>query len=103
MNFTNDANIHNTSLRGIVETDYKTLVAVFGQPTTGPDALSYNDKVSCEWDLEFEDGVIATIYDWHEQFTCFTKYPWHIGGHSQEAEDRVLEMIQTYLKEQSNA
>lgn len=101
MNFTKDASIHNTCLQGIATIDYKTLVEIFGEPNYGPDMIS-RDKVSCEWDLEFEDGMIATIYDWHEEWTSYSTYPWHVGGHSQAAFQRIMKLIENHLEEKSN-
>ena len=98
MKFKNDANVNMTSLRGTVRTTFAELVMVFGKPDCGPFDYSL-DKTTCEWHLEFEDGVIATIYDWKMGDTPMFEYDWHIGGRSAEAVDRV---IQTLSKELSN-
>jgi hypothetical protein len=92
MKFTNDANVNMTSYRGSVRTTFAKLVEVFGQPDFGPDDMG-RDKVTCEWDLCFEDGTVATIYDWKTNGTPFYEYEWHIGGRSSEAVDRVLEVL----------
>jgi len=92
MKFTNDANSNFTSFRGSVFTTYDKLVQVFGNPDFGPDDTDA-DKVTCEWKLQFEDGTVATIYDWKTGSTPFYEYEWHIGGKSAEAVDRVLDVL----------
>jgi len=88
MKFTKDANPNMTSRVGYVETYYHRLVEVFGEP----DSLG-GDKTTCEWCLEFEDGTIATIYDWKEYTTPMGLNRWHIGGKNYMAEIRVLECL----------
>jgi hypothetical protein len=83
MKFTNDANVNGTSLQGYVQAYYHQLVEVFGEPEGG------GDKTTVEWCLEFEDGTVATIYDWKEYDTPMGLYHWHIGGRNNLAVDRV--------------
>ena len=66
----NDAS--GTSLRGYVTTTYATIVEKLGEPDTDGD--------NCEWILKFEDGSVATIYDWKTRQTPKDEYEWHIGG-----------------------
>lgn len=88
--------IHGTSLQGYVYCDYSVLKKAFGKPNTGDQY-----KIDAEWDLEFEDGVIATIYNYKDgknyngkDGTPKTKITeWHIGGKSQEAVDRVHKIL----------
>lgn len=87
MKFQTDANINMTSLKGRVNTTYSRLVEVFGEPHPG------GDKTTVEWHLEFEDGTIATIYDWKMWQTPMGEHDWHIGGHSYMAEIRVYEAL----------
>jgi hypothetical protein len=91
MKFTNDANVNMTSLKGSVTTNFSKLVETFGEPDRGPDDMA--DKTTCEWHLCFEDGTVATIYDWKTDYTPMQEYEWHIGGRSSEAVDRVLEVL----------
>ena len=90
MKFTNDANVNMTSYKGSLTTPYGQLIQVFGEPDHGPNDLDL-DKITCEWMLKFEDGTIATIYDWKTGRTPMGQYEWHIGGHSSDAVDRILE------------
>ena len=92
MKFTKDAFVDGTSFRGDFYAYYHELVEVFGEPDHGPNQKLF-DKVTCEWDLQFEDGTIATIYDWKEPETPMGRYLWHIGGKSSDAIDRVLEAM----------
>jgi hypothetical protein len=88
MKFEKDANINGTSLKGYVVTTFDELVEVFGAPDDGPDDFEA-DKVTCCWRLQFEDGTIATIYDWKERSTPYYRYDWHIGGKCNQAVDLV--------------
>ena len=91
MKFTNDANANMTSLKGEFVITFAELVEIFGRPDHGPNADL--DKVTCEWALTFEDGTVATIYDWKTNRTPMGEYEWHIGGHSEAAVDHVVDTI----------
>ena len=91
MKFTNNANANMTGFKGEFPIAFAELVEIFGQPKYGPNADL--DKTTCEWALEFEDGTIATIYDYKTNRTPMGEYPWHIGGHDAEAVVRVHECI----------
>ena len=82
---------------GVFEASYDTIKTAFGNACGGD-----GYKTQVEWSIQFEDGTIATIYDWKEgdqyngegQGTHFSKVTeWHIGGFNQMAEDRVLEVL----------
>lgn len=77
-------------LQGRIEETYARLVEVFGEPNCDGDEY----KVQKEWVIEFDDGTIATIYDYKEgdayngegQGTHYTRVTdWHIGGRNQRA------------------
>ena len=68
---------------GYVQAHYHQLVAVFGEPEGG------GDKTTVEWVLSFEDGTVATIYDWKLDETPTSMYNWHIGGVNNTAVTRV--------------
>ena len=81
-----------STLRGEFPITYAELVEIFGLPNVGPNADL--DKTSCEWMIEFDDGVKASIYDWKcGRWTPMGEYEWHIGGHTQEAYNRVVDII----------
>ena len=87
-----EATVGGTSLQGYIKTTYDEIVEVFGEPRyTGGD-----DKVTTEWDLEFEvddEYVVATIYDWKLGKTPFGEYRWHIGGHFAFAAEVVTQFM----------
>jgi len=76
---------NGTHLQGYVRATYDQLVARFGEPEGG------GDKTTVEWVLVFEDGTVATIYDWKEYETPTYMYDWHIGGMSKTAVTRVTQ------------
>lgn len=92
MKFTNGANANMTGLRGEFAITYAELTEIFGMPDVGPNNR-HGDKTTCEWHLKFEDGIVATIYDWKMGWTPMGLYEWHIGGHTQEAYNRVVDLI----------
>ena len=84
-----------TSLVGYIKTNYNDLVEVFGEPRY---TSSGDDKVTAEWNLEFEvddEYVTATIYDWKLDETPFGEYDWHIGGFSTQA----AHIVAKYMKD----
>lgn len=94
MNFKQAETLEWTSLQGTVEVDYQTLVNTFGQPQGRGDGY----KVTCEWELLFEDGTVATIYDWKTSkdyrgnfygIDAKENTDWHIGGKTKRAADLV--------------
>lgn len=87
-----------TCLQGRITTTYQKLVHRFGEPTCEGDAY----KVQAEWCLRFEDGTVATIYDWKEGDAycgpgqgrpAQAVTDWHIGGHNDNAVRRVREFL----------
>lgn len=96
MNFTthntSEIDINGTCLQGEITAGYDELVGLFGKPHDGD---GYN--VDAEWDIRFEDGTVATIYNWKngknyygedgtptEQIT-----DWRIGGEHKRCVDKV--------------
>lgn len=77
-----------TSLQGHITVSYSDLVEAFGNPNIGP-----SDKTRAEWSLKFEDGTIATIYDWKTRNIPLGLYAWHIGGHNKSAVERVIQAV----------
>ena len=78
---------NGTCLQGYVTVSYHTLVDTFGQPH-GSDGY----KVDWEWDIEFPDGTVATIYNWKNgpNYGNTLTRPedineWHVGGNSSDA------------------
>lgn len=90
MNFKYSTNTAGTCLRGYVRTTYADLIKAFGAPNIGS-----GDKVNSEWGLKFEDGTLATVYDYKEPMTPVQEYDWHIGGLSPKAVHRVCAALGT--------
>ena len=87
-------NVNGTSFKGTVLTSYNKLVETFGPPCFD----GKGDKVHVVWDLlfedEFEDDVVATIYDWKLSESPYTgDYDWHIGGYNSEAVAKVQKAL----------
>ena len=80
---------NGSSYIGIINTTYERLVQAFGEPH-----IHGGDKTTVEWILEFDDGTVATIYDWKEETTPEYEYDWHIGGFDILARIRVSEALQ---------
>ena len=85
--------ISGTWLQGHIKTTRRALVEAFGEP------VKYEGgKTTIEWGIVFEDGTLATIYDWKryglgepgedEEMT------YNIGGISPRAADKVREIIE---------
>ena len=74
-----------TSLRGYVTTTLGKLIDTFGQP----EYYGEGDKVTVDFSILFDDGTVATIYDWkrYEMGTPALDevFQYNIGGHSLQA------------------
>ena len=98
-NDTKTIQIGGTSLKGILRSSYLELVRVFGQPLT-----QNLDKSDAEWEIEFEDGTIATIYNWkngrnylgEDGLPTFLIGEWHVGGHGDTT--RALGLVHSAIK-----
>ena len=76
-----------THLVGYIDLTYADIVSVLGEDEGGA------DKSLAMWSIKFEDGQIATIYDyknygWNKEDITH----WHIGGN----DDKVLELVQKH-------
>ena len=93
----NDVDCDGTSLQGYIEIDFKTLVEVLGKPPSAGDEY----KIDAEWPIKFDDGTVATIYNWKDgiNYNGTRGIPiedihnWHIGGKSRVAVDKVKELF----------
>lgn len=83
--------IDGTHLVGTMHTDYFTLRNIFGEPVRSESSY---DKVQVEWLIQFDDGVVATIYDWKEyENPAELVTDWHIGGRDPEVALRVKSIL----------
>ena len=84
--------INGTHLQGYVDAKYAELVSLFGKPTDGD-----GEKVDAEWVLCFEDGEVATIYNYKNGknyngdagLAVEQIGNWHIGGNNKSVVDKV--------------
>jgi hypothetical protein len=100
----NDTNIevNGTCLQGHVNAYYPDLFEKFGAPKTHGDGY----KTDAEWDLEFEDGTVGTIYNWKNGFNyCGTagtsvEYitEWNVGGRTTKIVDKIRTVLSKELR-----
>lgn len=81
-------NANGTHLLGTITMPCFEIEAALGKPQTGD-----FDKVQAEWLIQFEDGQVATIYDWKENKPYWDVTEWHIGGNNAEIVERVLSIL----------
>ena len=85
-----------TSLQGELTMKYSDIEKVFGEPH-GSDGY----KSDAEWEIEFEDGVVATIYNYKDgkNYNGKSGIPktkitnWHIGGQYMQAVRNVVKVM----------
>ena len=83
-------NIAGTSYRGRVDCPYDQIVRSFGKPYEGD-----GDKTRAEWAIEFDDGTVATIYDYKTNIDPIKNHDWHIGGFKPIAVEHILHVLAT--------
>ena len=88
---------NGTCLQGYVTAQYKHLRGLLGKSHE-----SDGFKVDWEWDIEFEDGTVATIYNWKSgpNYGYDTVGPgqiteWNVGGFHQQAVENVKKSLLT--------
>ena len=94
-------NPDGTYLMGYIDIEYAKLVSLLGEPT---DADGH--KVDAQWEIQFEDGLVATIYNWKngknykgdEGLEVTEIIDWHIGGLKKEVVDRVHQIFASETK-----
>ncbi len=92
--------INGTHLITCIDVSYKKLKRVFGKPIKNPDGY----KVDAQWIIKFEDGTLATVYNYKSGKSYLGKEgepvtkirDWHIGGVKDEAKINVLEALIQY-------
>ena len=87
----NKATTNGTSLQGYLQSSYDNIVRVYGEPLEG------RYKIDAEWIIEWEDGLIGTIYNWkngknylgEEGLEVEDITEWNIGGSKKIVETRI--------------
>lgn len=82
--------INGSCYQGIIQADFDTMVEIFGEPSIDEEGY----KVRVEWLLQFDDGTVATIYDWKEDCHYTKVTDWHIGGFDKKAVELVTAKLQ---------
>jgi len=95
----NNVSVGGTCLQGYVNTTYDALVAVFGEPCE-------NDgyKTDAEWNIEFDDGEVATIYNYKDGKNYLGEdgldvkniMDWHIGGNNAKVVEYINDVVDDY-------
>ena len=88
--------INGTSLKGDIKLDYYDILDRLGKPK---ECDSY--KIDAEWDIEFYDGTVATLYNWkngknycgEKGLALYQIDKWNVGGFKREALDKVNELF----------
>ena len=93
---THDINVNRSNFKGQITCPFSLLITLFGQPEAGDGETS-----DAQWSIEFDDGVIATLYNWKNgisyggrlapQVEQITK--WNIGGFDIAAVDHVKNIL----------
>ena len=100
MDYTRAEETSGTYLQGYITTTRDELTRAFGEPIWECD---YTEKVTIEWGVLFEDGTLATIYDWkryeERELGQEEEYAYHIGGLS----PRAVELVTATLEAQKVA
>ena len=86
-----------TYLQGHISTTYENIVSVLGKQHHNGDEY----KTDAEWNIKFEDGTIATLYNWKngknycgdEGLDIEDITEWNIGGHSPRARDLLFSLL----------
>lgn len=68
--------------------DWGKLVALFGEPEQ-----NIGDRVQVQWVIRFEDGEIATVYDWKENCEPEEVTRWNVGALNKMVAHRVYQIV----------
>jgi len=101
MKFNKTNTIYGTHLQGNVGATYQELVEVFGEPTKFKWSEESDNKVDAQWAIKFEDGTVATIYNYKNGLNYLGAEGkrvneismWNVGGHSERAVFLVNEEV----------
>lgn len=94
----------NLAYAGQLMLSYEQLIERFGEPKlSGYDGA----KTKAQWVIAFDDGMLATIYDWKEYSKETDEITdWHIGskmGQGNTIMDRVQDLMTTHIPSPSTS
>ena len=75
---------------GYITASFEDLVLAFGMPRRLDNTL---DGTFYQWDIEFGDGTIATVYDYNMKQPGYDVMDWHVGGKSFDAATLVATAV----------
>lgn len=89
-------NTDGTSAQGRIEATFMELVGLFGQPLPGD-----RHKVDAEWQIMFDTGEVATIYNWKNGWAYMGPKGkplsqinvWYVGGKNVSVLDKVSRLL----------
>ena len=93
-----DIDTNMSHLQGYIKADYKELVQAFSSQLV----RGFDDyKIDAEWHILFEDGTVATIYNWkngrnymgEKGMDVEDMVEWNVGGFSTIALFRLVEVL----------
>jgi hypothetical protein len=96
-----DIPFESSCLIGFVDIEYSKIKDVFGKPFEGD-----GYKTDAEWEILFDNGDYATIYNYKDGINYNGKFgtpeteitEWHIGGYgSDEKRVRIVEKVKALL------
>lgn len=90
-----DIDICGTFGLGSFHVSYEKLLKIFGEPLPG------SSKTDAEWTIQFDDGLVATIYNWKDGRNYLGEdgmdvediIDWHVGGKSTEVFNRLTSLL----------
>jgi hypothetical protein len=90
-------NVYGTSLINCIDVSYTELKKAFGKPSDDFD----NYKSDAEWLVKFEDGTVATIYNYKDgkNYMGINGLPktkirnWHVGGNSEKSVELIKKRL----------
>ena len=95
MKFNKTIEANGTHLQGNVGATYQELVEVFGEPIRheSDGTTHMSNKVDAEWRISFEDGTVATIYNYKNGLNYLGAEGkrvseismWNVGGYDERA------------------
>ena len=91
--------VSGTSFHGAtVRATVNQLRAILGEPTNVDN--SGNEKVNFEWECQFYDGAVFTVYDWKEyrELEMDEMIEWHIGAFNSFTSFEAQEQLVALLK-----
>ena len=89
-----------TGYVGKITTTFSELKKKFGKPNI---IVEKGEKTDAEWLIQFENGVIATIYNYkngknyvgNSGIATSKITDWHIGGHVEDAYNLVTQVLKS--------